>query len=765
MTLQPDDRMLLAEALAPPDGTEFDAAMAVTYSLDLRALLAVPMALSHSDLAGAAADAVDVAVAAVPEAASPSGDVGAAVSQGPAANAPRGAGSEAERTPVALLAALKRCAGRLTVMAQGGHISAPPTARRIFSFLEDSVIEVNAPRGGVVHAKAWVLRYRMAGDGPASSGGSHLRVLLSSRNLTYDRNWDTIIRFDAFLDAAHRSRASDPKSIWLDGLADLFEGLLRVRAPGDGTGPPDRLARHRERVASLCTDLRDAEFARPDGFDGARLHVLGLDAEPPSNGGAPFDRPFPDDSTRSLVISPFVRAGFFSNVLPRCNAELVARASELQHLDVCALRSQGHVGAVAMFDAGAQGESDEAASEWRDETTAPADEAAGAVGPRHPAPSLSDLHAKLYAFDRPRGRSSLFIGSANATNSAFRRNVEMLLQLDGPTRKVGIDALTGAPDASLRRFFVPYEPAEPEPGPPPGVDVDRVVRHLAATLGLTGSISMADGRATLRIRSEGPVSLRDGLRGASSSGEEQETGGDSEDAGDVGNVDDAAGWSISIRPLSPVPSRPVPIGAPLDLAFEIALGDVSTWCLVEITSPDGASVSRLLQIEMVDVPVDFENARDTEIMRRLVGNGDRLMEYLVELMRSSRQPIQSERPDRPVEPVQPRSPTGRDGATDATRRLAPAPATPMLEAMLRTGRTDPGRLLSLLPLVESFTGAAPGQPVSTGLPERFTAVWRTVLLALSDEFEDADADGPKPPGYIGAGSGPRNHRRSARKRE
>ena len=761
MTLQPDDRMLLAEALAPPDGTVFDAAMAVTYSLDLRALLAVPMALSHSDLAGGAADVVDAAVAAVPEAVSSSGDAGAAVSQGPAANAPRGAGSEAERTPVALLAALKRCAGRLTVMAQGGHISAPPTARRIFSFLEDSVIEVNAPRGGVVHAKAWVLRYRMAGDGPASSGGSHLRVLLSSRNLTYDRNWDTIIRLDAFLDAAHRSRASDPKSIWLDELADLFEGS----AAGAGARRRNRArlialrgtASVSPRFASIC--------AMPSSH--VRTASMGLACtswasmqKPPSNGGAPFHRPFPDDSTRSLVISPFVRAGFFSNVLPRCNAELVARASELQHLDVCALRSQGHVGAVAMFDAGAQGESDEAASEWRDETTAPTDEAAGAVGPRHPAPSLSDLHAKLYAFDRPQGRSSLFIGSANATNSAFRRNVEILLQLDGPTRRAGIDALTGSSDTSLRRLFVPYEPPEPEPAPTPtGVDVDRAVRHLAATLGLTGSISMADGRATLSIRSTGPVSLHDGLRGVSSSGGDQETGGDADDA------DEAAGWSISIRPLSPVPSRPVPIGAPLDLSFEIALGDVSTWCLVEITSPDGTSVSRLLQIEMVDVPVDFQNARDTEIMRRLVGNGDRLMEYLVELMRSSRQPIQSERPDRPVEPVQPRSPTGRDGATDATRRLAPAPATPMLEAMLRTGRTDPGRLLSLLPLVESFTGAASAQLVSTGLPERFTAVWRTVLLALSDEFEDADADGPKPPGYIGAGSGPRNHRRSARKRE
>jgi len=170
MTLLPDQRMLLSDALTPPEGFEFEAAMAVTYSLDLRALLAAPLALSRGGAADAGVAAVDAAMA------SP----GAAV-----------------QTPLGLTASLRRCADKLTVFAQAGHVAAPVASHPVLSFLEDCVIGVSAPRGGVVHAKAWVLRYRSSGNPAAAADSRCLRVLISSRNLTWDRSWDTVIRFDA----------------------------------------------------------------------------------------------------------------------------------------------------------------------------------------------------------------------------------------------------------------------------------------------------------------------------------------------------------------------------------------------------------------------------------------------------------------------------------------------------------------------------------------------------------------------------------------
>jgi len=710
MTLLPDQRMLLSDALTPPEGFEFEAAMAVTYSLDLRALLAAPLALSRGGAADAGVAAVDAAMA------SP----GAAV-----------------QTPVGLTASLRRCADKLTVFAQVGHVAAPVASHPVLSFLEDCVIGVSAPRGGVVHAKAWVLRYRSSGNPAAVADSRCLRVLISSRNLTWDRSWDTVVRFDASLDDAAQERASDPSSIWLDPLADIFESLLAQAESGSRAIPPERAEAHRERVASLCRDLRDAKFACPDGFDRGEMHALGLAADELRGSDRAFFRPFPDDACRALVISPFVRRVFFDNVLPGSAAELVTREQELRDLAIECLRADGHLDKTWVFDGTGGDESDDA-GEGADDDAAGGSRAGpdddSSDDPTAPAtqetssPSLRDLHAKLYLFDRQRQgrqslRSSLFLGSANATNSAFSRNVELLLQLDGPTGKVGIDALVGSPHAdrtgevALRDLFTPYEPpGDPEPDPGSGFDTDAECRHLATTLALTAEASQSGDRVTLRIRSADPVSLSDG-HGAG--GGPVSGGARCDESGQV------ADWSITGRPLSPVPPRTLQIGTPLDLTFEVGLADVSRWFRVEVTAPDGTSKATLLPVEIVAAPADFEAARDTAIMRSLIGTSGRLMEYLAEMLRSGQQPITEGQFEVPANPAT--SIESHDSARE-TRRAAAATA-PVLEAMLRTLRIDPERLRELRSLVDSFAGQGSQEPSPDGLFQRFMAVWRTAMEA------------------------------------
>ena len=48
--LQPDDRKLLAELLEAPDGYRLEHAIATTFTLDLTALLTVPLGFSGTDL-------------------------------------------------------------------------------------------------------------------------------------------------------------------------------------------------------------------------------------------------------------------------------------------------------------------------------------------------------------------------------------------------------------------------------------------------------------------------------------------------------------------------------------------------------------------------------------------------------------------------------------------------------------------------------------------------------------------------------------------
>jgi len=156
--LLPTSRLTLIDAMRPPAGYGLESAMAVTFTLNLSALLAAPAAFAIAGLRDTTADA---------------------------------SGS----TPVELIHALRTHAHKLTVFSQAGEISLPPPSRA-FAFIERAVVPVKAPRGGIVHPKVWVLRYQPSGDPGDGHTTERLRVLIASRNLTFDQSWDTVLRLD-----------------------------------------------------------------------------------------------------------------------------------------------------------------------------------------------------------------------------------------------------------------------------------------------------------------------------------------------------------------------------------------------------------------------------------------------------------------------------------------------------------------------------------------------------------------------------------------
>ena len=251
--LQPANRLTLIDSMRPPAGFRFESAMAVTYTLDLRALLAAPAALA---LAG------------------------------------RGTASEDDSDayqPIELIHALRAHADRMTVFSQVGEIALAPS-RRAFAFLESTVLPVSAPRGGIVHPKVWVIRYETAAD-PADGQAveQRLRVLIASRNLTFDASWDTMVRLD---------ETTGSGGTTLRPVGELFTGLLSRCAV-------DVREDHLARVESLSAALQGALFGLPAGVDDLKVHVLGLEPKP---------SPLPSDAERSLIISPFVSDNFFTSV-------------------------------------------------------------------------------------------------------------------------------------------------------------------------------------------------------------------------------------------------------------------------------------------------------------------------------------------------------------------------------------------------------------------------------------------------------------------
>ena len=348
------------------------------------------------------------------------------------------------------------------MFSQVGEIGLPPS-RRVFAFLERTVLPVDAPLGGIVHPKVWVLRYEAVGKPThVHRPEQRLRVLVASRNLTFDASWDTVVRLDEATDAAGAS---------LGPVGELFEGLLGNVV---GTVSID----HRDRVLSLSASLETTRFALPVGVDDLRTHVLGLSRRP---------SPLPGAVERSLIISPFVSDDFFTRVRPAPVGELVSRP---ESLDLLRSGTLDKVAGVYAFDDG---------------STPDVDVEQEGSSTEDPGRPLVGLHAKIFVFEEGE-RARLFLGSANATGAAFSSNVEILVELAGPASVLGIDRLCdGTEDEpGLRVLFNPYGRPDPSGDKDGDRSLDRA-RRAIARLPFEGLVEESGSEWAVTYRSRQPM--------------------------------------------------------------------------------------------------------------------------------------------------------------------------------------------------------------------------------------------------------------------
>ena len=592
--LQPANRSTLIDAMRPPAGFVFESAMAVTYTLDLRALLAAPAALAfagHGDTDGTDGGAFE---------------------------------------PIELIHALRSHAGKLTVFSQVGEIALPPS-RRVFAFLERAIVPVAAPRGGIVHPKVWVLRYE-AGDDPPDGHPRErrLRVLVSSRNLTFDESWDTMVRLD---------ETTLSSGVPLTPVGALFDGLLQSSSGRVSTG-------HRARVRSLSAALQEARFALPPGIDDLQVHVLPLTGTP---------SPLPRHADRSLIISPFVSDDFFTRVHDVRIDELVSRPEWLDRLEPDSLSK---VGTVHAFDDGSAPDLDVDDDDR--------------LSPFDPGRPLVGLHAKVFAFEEG-GRARLFLGSANATGSAFANNVEILVELIGSTVALGIDQLCDGTDdePDLRDLFYDYRRSDGN-----ATDEESSLdhwRHAIARLGIDGRVEESGAGWAITYRTTEPMPAPSGVE-------------------------------IYCWPLASAGNRrKVAASDPLEERFETSLENLSGFLAFELAAEDGALSSFVVPVRLVDMPEE----RDRLLLRLLIGNAERFFRYLMALLDEETSEISLV--------------TAVERLGNETPEGGPNPLSlPVLEKLLRTMRRDPARLVGLHPLVSDLAA-------DDALPEGFAELWTMIL--------------------------------------
>ena len=274
--LAPDSRTIAFELLRAPSGYRLDFAVLTAYTLDLEALLVLPLSVvAHPD----------------------------------------GGLEELLADPLRLHQAIREAGDRVHAFVDAKGIAVPRAARSLYAMLESSVHAVRAPNGGAFHSKVWVARFKAESDGAQDL----MRVAVLSRNLTFDRSWDVALASEASPHNRRRVGASRP-------LGDFLSAL-----PGLAASPvaPD-VAR---RVQALADQAARCEFPSPDGFDSkVEFHALGL-----SRGRRTW-RP-PSSGYRTLAVAPFVNRTGLDAVsrLSGKDRTLVSRQEELDKLPEGAL--------------------------------------------------------------------------------------------------------------------------------------------------------------------------------------------------------------------------------------------------------------------------------------------------------------------------------------------------------------------------------------------------------------------------------------------
>lgn len=365
------DRKIYLEELAPPIGYKLSIAIATTYTLDLLSLLMVPLSLSLFEV-----------------------------------EEPQ----EIFRDPIAVLEAIRRTTGQLTIFCQQGRISVPDSDTKLFSYLENIVYEVQPKnRNGVFHPKIWVLRFENKKDESV-----FYRFLCFSRNLTFDNSWDTMLKLEGKLEDKRKYAfsANHPLSNFINHLPDLTINRVDNKV--------------KDHINTLTKEILKVRFKTPKYFE-EEIEFI------PSGIKGYKNQSLFKKYTRLMIISPFLSRESLKPLLNSGKENiLISRGESLDQFNTDFLKKlKTNSNIYILNETAERPEKDEKMLDNGYETV---------------NNDLSGLHTKLYLMEKG-WDAHLLTGSANATNAAFNgNNVEFMVALKGKKSKIGIDPFLGSKD-------------------------------------------------------------------------------------------------------------------------------------------------------------------------------------------------------------------------------------------------------------------------------------------------------------------------------
>ncbi len=370
-----NDRLDYGQILAPPAGFYLDFAVGTTYSLDLDALVGASLAMGLSEETD----------------------------------------SELMNNPVCLLEALRSTGDKVALFSEGGQIHMPNRVTSLYILLEKMVFSVKTPKHRGLsafpsfHPKFWLIRYKN------HQGELLYRVVVLSRNLTFDRSWDVTYYMDGKL-SQEASEKNQP-------VSDFLYYLIGYLPSNENGKAKSKLIR------SLIKDLPYVSFepAEKEFYD---FEFIPVGVKKAGGGYHQIaEKPlFTQTFHEIMIITPFLTGSVIRNfndrnaLSPIENTRylLITRESSLGYLrpeDVN--RFQIYI----MRDTVVDGET--------------------AISDNTSDIQKQDIHAKVYMM-RKYSETDLYLGSLNASHNAVHGNVEFMLKLRSKNRYLNIDKLTAA---------------------------------------------------------------------------------------------------------------------------------------------------------------------------------------------------------------------------------------------------------------------------------------------------------------------------------
>ena len=314
------------------------------------------------------------------------------------------------QSPHLLLEAITKSSEKVVVFCNKGGIAVPPTIRKVYSLMERNIFEVFDKRNNKAnfHPKLWLIR-EVNND---NRKDVLLKLIVTSRNLAYTDTIDCIVCLTGKVGPASvKNEKHQP-------LVAFIKAVVKESNIGDEQKKSVlKLASDLERVEQFDVDapFEDYDFL-PYLFD----YDFGL---------KPVEEYLV--GTESIIVSPFLDNKMLSRLNPenKCNRTLITRKEYVDRSIFDKFYNKGGI-YVTLDDLASRG---------------------------------MDLHAKMYYVWNGRDDQYLYLGSANATQNAFKHNGEFLLGLKykyGNTRSAQFLSNFYEKDNGDSKFMPLNEPLE-----------------------------------------------------------------------------------------------------------------------------------------------------------------------------------------------------------------------------------------------------------------------------------------------------------------